>query len=69
YYRHVDFSVTDSNYSIVKSEDTSYQQIGNNVDVDKEMTELAKNQINYQAKVQRMNGKFNSKKTEITAWK
>ncbi|WP_139031806.1 flagellar basal body rod protein FlgB, partial [Bacillus subtilis] len=68
-YRHVDFSDTDSNYSIVASGDTSYQQNGNNVDVDKEMTELAQNQINYQALVERMNGKFNSLKTVLTGGK
>ncbi|KAF1681138.1 MULTISPECIES: flagellar basal body rod protein FlgB [Bacillus] len=65
-YRHIDFSDGDSNYSIVKSRNTSYQQNGNNVDVDKEMTELAQNQINYQALVERMNGKFNSLKTVLT---
>ncbi|MCY8282095.1 flagellar basal body rod protein FlgB, partial [Bacillus inaquosorum] len=48
---------------------TSYQQNGNNVDVDKEMTELAQNQINYQALVERMNGKFNSLKTVLTGGK
>lgn len=68
-YRHVDFSDADSNYSIVTSGDTSYQQNGNNVDVDKEMTELAENQINYQALVERMNGKFNSLKTVLTGGK
>lgn len=68
-YRHVDFSDDDSNYSIVTSGDTSYQQNGNNVDVDKEMTELAENQINYQALVERMNGKFNSLKTVLTGGK
>ncbi|AHZ15584.1 MULTISPECIES: flagellar basal body rod protein FlgB [Bacillus amyloliquefaciens group] len=68
-YRHVDFTGTGDDYSIVSSSDTSYQQNGNNVDIDKEMTDLAENQINYQALVERMSGKFNSLKTVLTGGK
>ncbi|AEB63317.1 flagellar basal body rod protein FlgB [Bacillus sp. L381] len=68
-YRHVDFTDSGADYSIVSSGDTSYQQNGNNVDIDKEMTDLAENQINYQALVERMSGKFNSLKTVLTGGK
>ncbi|MEL4010044.1 flagellar basal body rod protein FlgB [Bacillus velezensis] len=68
-YRHVDFTSSGDDYSIVSSSDTSYQQNGNNVDIDKEMTDLAENQINYQALVERMSGKFNSLKTVLTGGK
>ena len=37
-----------------------YNHNGNNVDVDHEMAELAKNQLYYQAVVDRLNGKFSS---------
>lgn len=68
-YRHVDFTGSGDDYSIVSSSNTSYQQNGNNVDIDKEMTDLAENQINYQALVERMSGKFNSLKTVLTGGK
>ncbi|WYF04731.1 flagellar basal body rod protein FlgB [Bacillus velezensis] len=68
-YRHIDFTGSGDDYSIVSSSDTSYQQNGNNVDIDKEMTDLAENQINYQALVERMSGKFNSLKTVLTGGK
>ncbi|PSA96110.1 flagellar basal body rod protein FlgB [Bacillus atrophaeus] len=68
-YRHVDFSDAGSKGSIVANSNTAYQQNGNNVDVDKEMTDLAENQINYQALVERMSGKFNSLKTVLTGGK
>ncbi|MCX4183610.1 MULTISPECIES: flagellar basal body rod protein FlgB [Bacillus amyloliquefaciens group] len=68
-YRHVDFTGSGDDYSIVSSSDTSYQQNGNNVDIDKEMTDLAENQINYQALVERMSGKFNTLKTVLTGGK
>ncbi|ATY28247.1 flagellar basal body rod protein FlgB [Bacillus velezensis] len=68
-YRHVDFTGSGDDYSIVSSSDTSYQQNGNNVDIDKEMTDLAENQINYQALVERMSGKFNSLKIVLTGGK
>ncbi|MFN2746221.1 MULTISPECIES: flagellar basal body rod protein FlgB [unclassified Bacillus (in: firmicutes)] len=68
-YRHIDFKGNESNYSVVSSKQTSYQQNGNNVDIDQEMSEMAKNQIQYQAVVERISGKFNSLKTVITGGK
>ncbi len=59
--RHLSFNGTsDSSYQIMTKNNTSYNSNGNNVDVDKEMAELAKNQIYYQALVDRINGKFGS---------
>lgn len=37
---------------------TTYNHNGNNVDIDQQMAELAKNQIQYQALVDRINSKF-----------
>lgn len=59
--KHLSFNGTsDSSYQIITKNNTSYNSNGNNVDVDKEMAELAKNQIYYQALVDRINGKFGS---------
>lgn len=67
--KHIDFSNrsfgSNSPFHIVERRNTTYNHNGNNVDIDKEMTELAKNQIYYQALVDRMNGKFNSLQTVI----
>ncbi|MEQ6375319.1 flagellar basal body rod protein FlgB [Bacillaceae bacterium S4-13-58] len=52
-------------YRIKEQQTTAYNHNGNNVDIDKEMTELAKNQIYYQALVDRINGKFNSLETVL----
>jgi flagellar basal-body rod protein FlgB len=59
--KHIDFNSSNGNgISIIDSQDTSYSHNGNNVDIDREMAEMAKNQLYYQAMVQRLNGKFNS---------
>ncbi|OYD59801.1 flagellar basal body rod protein FlgB [Fictibacillus aquaticus] len=42
---------------------------GNNVDMDLEMSEMAKNQLYYQTLVQRINGKFNSLKMVVKGGK
>ncbi|MDA7025869.1 flagellar basal body rod protein FlgB [Bacillus sp. CLL-7-23] len=68
-YRHIDFKGNQSNYSVVSSKNTSYQKNGNNVDIDREMSEMAKNQIQYQALVERISGKFNSLRTALTGGK
>jgi flagellar basal-body rod protein FlgB len=49
-----------SEFQVTKQENTSYTNSENNVDIDKEMSELADNQLYYQALVDRMSGKFNS---------
>ena len=58
--KHLNFSDNNSSFKIVSNNSTQYNHNGNNVDIDKEMTELANNQIYYQALVDRLNGKFNS---------
>lgn len=63
--KHVPFSSernSSPSYRVRTNQDTSYSHNGNNVDVDKEMSQLAENQLHYQALVQRMNGKMNSMK-------
>ncbi|SEB03410.1 flagellar basal-body rod protein FlgB [Thalassobacillus cyri] len=52
-------------YQVVTDRGTTYNHNGNNVDIDKEMNELAKNQLYYQSMVDRMNGKFRSLETVI----
>ncbi|WP_077625066.1 flagellar basal body rod protein FlgB [Sediminibacillus massiliensis] len=54
-----------SSFQVVTNPNTTYNHNGNNVDIDKEMTDLAKNQIYYQGLVDRINGKFNSLQTVI----
>ncbi|MFQ3543338.1 flagellar basal body rod protein FlgB [Halobacillus rhizosphaerae] len=57
--RHLSFQENSSpSYRTITNKDTTYNHNGNNVDMDKEMNELAKNQIYYQALVDRLNGKF-----------
>lgn len=62
---HLIFGSSESSSRIVSNNNTQYNHNGNNVDIDKEMTELANNQIYYQALVDRMNGKLNSLQTVI----
>lgn len=64
--KHFSFSGEDHQaYRISEQTNTLYNHNGNNVDVDKEMADLAKNQIYYQAIVDRLNGKFSSIQTVI----
>ncbi|MFC7061217.1 flagellar basal body rod protein FlgB [Halobacillus seohaensis] len=64
--RHLPFEGQGTSNSVtVTNEGTTYNHNGNSVDIDKEMNELAKNQIQYQALVNRMSGKFNSIKSVI----
>ncbi len=52
--------------SVVSRKNSQYNHNGNSVDIDKEMSELAENQIYYNALIERLNGKFNSLKTVIS---
>lgn len=59
--RHLSFSEdTAKGYRVFHKAGGSYNNNGNNVDIDKEMTELAKNQIYYQGLTDRNSGKFKS---------
>lgn len=64
--KHIPFE-NDNNSTIktIQRNNTVYNHNGNNVDIDKEMSELAQNQIYYQSLVDRLNGKFNSLQTVI----
>jgi flagellar basal-body rod protein FlgB len=50
---------------VVSRNDTMFNHNGNNVDIEHEMSEMAKNQIYYNAMIERLNGRFNSLKTVI----
>ncbi|MFD1018176.1 flagellar basal body rod protein FlgB [Thalassobacillus hwangdonensis] len=64
--RHLPFGTSEHMpYRVLKDRQTTYNHNGNNVDIDKEMNELAKNQIYYQAVVDRINGKFRSMQSVI----
>ncbi|GGP12355.1 flagellar basal body rod protein FlgB [Oceanobacillus neutriphilus] len=64
--RHLDFNESENKpFRIMKDSSTTYNHNGNNVDIDKEMSELAKNQIYYNSLIDRMNGKFSSLQSVI----
>ncbi|GGK13819.1 flagellar basal body rod protein FlgB [Caldalkalibacillus thermarum] len=64
--RHIPFKhQTLAEPQIVIDRHTTYNHNGNNVDLDVEMAELAKNQIKYHALVDRANGHFKKLKTVI----
>lgn len=64
--KHLAFSNDkNSTYQTVARNQTTFNHNGNNVDIDKEMADLAKNQIYYQALVDRINGKFGDLQTVI----
>lgn len=60
--KHLPFSDESSGqaYQVTSSKNTMYNHNGNNVDIDKEMAELAKNQIYYRGLADRLSGKFSS---------
>ncbi|MFZ4454147.1 flagellar basal body rod protein FlgB [Salibacterium aidingense] len=63
--KHIEFgSRTDEAY-ISEDASTMYNHNGNNVDIDKEMTDSAKNQIYYNALTDRLSSKFNSLKSAV----
>ncbi|TCP58814.1 flagellar basal-body rod protein FlgB [Tumebacillus sp. BK434] len=62
-------SVAEVEPEIVTDRTTSMRQDGNNVDIDVEMTNLAENQILYNALSQRINGKFATLKYAISEGK
>ncbi|MGP4072255.1 flagellar basal body rod protein FlgB [Piscibacillus sp. B03] len=63
--KHIPFGRTGLEIQIKQKNGVTYNHNGNSVDLDKEMTELAENQIYYQALVERINGKFNSIKSVL----
>ena len=65
--RHQEFGgrPADDSATVHRKTNTMYNHNGNNVDIDHEMSELAKNQIYYNTLVDRLNGRFNSIRTVI----
>lgn len=54
---------------VVTNTNTMYNHNGNNVDVDKEMADLAENQIYYRSLVDRINSKFQTLQTVVRGGK
>jgi flagellar basal-body rod protein FlgB len=67
--RHFEFKGSTNKFFVTMKNDLVYNHNKNNVDLDKEMSDLAQNQIYYNALVERLNGKFNSLKTIIKGGK
>ncbi len=67
--RHFNFSKNVNNSTIVTEQSGSYNNNGNSVDMDKEMAELATNQIYYNAVTDRLSGKFSSLQNVIRGGK
>lgn len=67
--RHFDFTIKQPTHGVYSYENYQYRHNGNGVDMDKEMSELAKNTIYYNALIDRVNGKFNSLNTAIKGGK
>ncbi|CAM3418484.1 flagellar basal body rod protein FlgB [Cytobacillus oceanisediminis] len=68
--RHFDFKGRPSSaQGVVTKRNVSYNHNGNSVDLDKEMSDLATNQIYYNAMIERMSGKFSSLQNVIRGGK
>lgn len=65
--RHLEFGnrQTSAPASVINRNNTMFNHNGNNVDIEHEMSEMAKNQIYYNAMIERVNGRFNSLNTVI----
>ncbi|WNF35464.1 flagellar basal body rod protein FlgB [Bacillaceae bacterium IKA-2] len=65
--RHLEFGTNQASSlaSVVKRNNTMFNHNGNNVDIEHEMSEMAKNQIYYNAMIERVNGRFNSLNTVV----
>lgn len=64
---HIDFgtAVHAVEGTVVKRDNTTYREDGNNVDIDQEMADFAKNVIYYNALLRKVNGKFAQMKSAI----
>lgn len=63
--KHIPFETDHNDFHVLNKTGTIYNHNNNNVDIDKEMSELAKNQIHYQSLVDRLNGKFSDIQTVV----
>lgn len=67
--RHFEFSGRSAEGFRINEKPFQYNHNGNGVDIDKEMSEMANNQIYFNALSDRLNGKFNSMKSVISGGK
>jgi len=67
--KHIEFSKSSEQAAVISTTNYAYQENGNGIDLDKEMTAMAENQIYYEALIDRLNGKFNSLQTVIRGGK
>lgn len=68
--RHYEFkNSSDSASGVYVNRNAAYNHNGNSVDIDKEMSDLATNQIYYNAVTDRLSGKFESLKNVIRGGK
>lgn len=67
--RHLNFKTDNSSSTIVTQQNGTYNNNGNSVDMDKEMTDLATNQIYYNALSDRLSGKFSTLQNVIRGGK
>ncbi|MCU9612110.1 flagellar basal body rod protein FlgB [Caldibacillus lycopersici] len=62
--KHIPFQTSSESFTITKK-NVQYNNNGNSVDIDQEMSDLADNQIYYNALIERLNGKFQTLQTVI----
>ncbi|MGD6832716.1 flagellar basal body rod protein FlgB [Sutcliffiella halmapala] len=67
--RHHDFTGTSKQVFTINNTSHSYSHNGNNVDIDKEMSDLAENQIYYYTMIDQLSGKFQSLQNVIKGGK
>jgi flagellar basal-body rod protein FlgB len=67
--RHIDFSSDSNTPGIVVRQNAEYNNNGNSVDLDQEMSDLASNQIYYDALVEQLNSKFSTLQNVIRGGK
>ena len=65
--RHLEFGGRGrtNTHIVVDRNNTMFNHNGNNVDIEHEMAEMAKNQIYYNALIDRLNGRFNNIRTVV----
>lgn len=63
--KHIPHAQMNQSFQMTVKNGTMYNHNGNNVDIDKEMADLAKNQIYYRSMIDRINGKFQTLQTVI----
>lgn len=63
--KHFKFSNENRPFHVITNHQTTFNHNGNNVDMDKEMSNLAKNQIYYQSVVDNINSKFHQLQSVI----